>query len=264
MEKQIIIHTHNHQLSGVLHLPLCKENEKKPAIVICHGFIGSKVGQHRIFVKTARKLCAAGFVVLRFDFSGCGESTGEYREVTITQQLEETRIAIDVLISQPNVDIEKITLVGHSLGGAVAGSVATVDKRIHQLVLLSPVANPFEDILQIVGPERYEKCLVENVVNYEGFEIGKELFLSLSHIRPLENIQKFQGNVLLIHGSEDEDTPLENSYQYHSILDKRLAGKCELHIMKGTDHTYNSPLWEEELQTILMQWLARMEALPSS
>lgn len=254
MEEQIIIHTDLHRLSGVLHIPQCDKDEKKPALVICHGFIGSKVGQHRIFVKTARQLCQAGVVVLRFDFSGCGESSGEYRDVTITEQIREAGKAIDVLVQHPNVDSGKITLIGHSLGGAIAASVASSDKRIYQLILLSPVANPFDDIVQIVGQERYQKCLQESVMNFEGFEIGRDLFLSLSKVHPLETIHQFQGNVLLIHGSEDEDTPVENSYQYQSILDKRLQGQCELQIIQGADHTYNSPLWERELQEIIVGW----------
>lgn len=256
MEQQFIIHTESQQLSSVLHIPHCNENEKKPAIVICHGFISSKVGQHRLFVTLARKLCLAGYVVLRFDFSGCGESSGEHRQITITQQMEEVIKAIDLLEEHPQVDCNKITLLGHSLGGAIAASIAASDRRIHQLILLSPVAKAFDDIVKIVGLERYEKCLQEGVVNYEGFELGRDLFLSLPQLRPLAEIHKFQGNVLLIHGSKDVETPLENAYQYQAILDKRLENHCELQIIKGADHTYNSPLWESELQQTIIQWLA--------
>lgn len=44
MEQQFIIHTESQQLSSVMHIPHCNENEKKTAIVICHGFISSRVG----------------------------------------------------------------------------------------------------------------------------------------------------------------------------------------------------------------------------
>ena len=255
MEQQFIIHTDSQQLSSVLHIPHCNENEKKPAIVICHGFISSKVGQHRLFVTLARKLCLAGYVVLRFDFSGCGESSGEHRQITITQQMEEVIKAIDLLEEHPQVDCNKITLLGHSLGGAIAGSIAASDRRIHQLILLSPVAKAFDDIVKIVGLERYEKCLQEGVVNYEGFELGRELFLSLPQLRPLAEIHKFQGNVLLIHGSKDVETPLENAYQYQAILDKRLVSNCELQIIRNADHCYSSPLWEKDLIELTLHWL---------
>jgi alpha/beta superfamily hydrolase len=256
MEQQIIIHTDTQQLNSVLHMPQYNENEKKPAVIICHGFISSKVGQHRVFVKIARQLCQAGFVVLRFDFSGCGESSGEYRDVTITQQIEETKKVIDFLVEHPNVDTANITLLGHSMGGAIAASVAAIDTRIQQLILLSPVAEPLNDILGILGQERYKRCLQEGIVNYEGFEIGKDFFFSLSQVHPLVEINKFKGNVLLVHGSEDVETPLKNAYQYQAILDERLESLCNLRIIEGADHTYNSPLWERELQQIIIEWLA--------
>jgi len=133
--------------------------------------------------------------------------------------------------------------------------VAASDRRIHQLILLSPVADAYNDIVKIVGQERYQKCLQEGAINYEGFELGRGLFLSLSELRPLAEIHKFHGKVLLVHGSEDIETPLENAYQYQGILNKRLESNCELQIIEGADHTYNSPLWEKELQQKIIQWL---------
>jgi len=258
MEKQVSIHTDSQQLSGVLHIPDCNKDEKRPAIVICHGFISSKVGQHRLFVTLARNLCLAGYAVLRFDFSGCGESSGEYRDVTITQQIEETIKAIDFLEKQPEIDLTQIILIGHSLGGAIAASVAASDRRIHQLILLSPVANAYGDVVKIVGQERYQKCLQEGVVNFEGFELGIALFLSLGELRPLAEIHKFPGNVLLVHGTEDIETPLDNAYQYQSALATRTASHCRLQIIAGADHTYNSPLWEKELQQMIIEWLHQL------
>ena len=49
-------------------------------IIICHGFIGSKVGVDRLFVKAAEEFTMDGAIVLRFDFAGCGESSGNYGE----------------------------------------------------------------------------------------------------------------------------------------------------------------------------------------
>ena len=54
--------------------------KKYPFIIICHGFIGSKVGVDRLFVKAAEEFTMDGAIVLRFDFAGCGESSGNYGE----------------------------------------------------------------------------------------------------------------------------------------------------------------------------------------
>lgn len=255
MEKQITIHTDLHELSGVLHVPLCSEQERKPAVILVHGFISNKVGQHRIFVNIARQLCLAGFVVLRFDFSGCGESPGQYRDVTIIQQVEEIIRAIDVIEKHANVNVDKITLLGHSLGGAIAANVASLDQRIHQLILLSPVARPFEDIVQIVGQELYQQSLLQGVANFQGFELSKELFFSLHRVRPLDEIHTFKGDVLIIHGSGDTETIVDNAYKYQYALEKRLHGHCVVKIIKDADHGYCSPIWETKVIELMLQWL---------
>ena len=77
-ERPIVFYNKGQQLNGILHSPvacaaLC------PAVVFFHGFTGTKVEPHRIFVKTARELAAIGFYALRFDFRGSGDSEGIFR-----------------------------------------------------------------------------------------------------------------------------------------------------------------------------------------
>ena len=84
MEEQIAIIAKDQNVTRRTTFTTAKQDKQVPVVIICHGFIGSKVGQHRIFVKTARELCRAGFAVLRFDYSGCGESTGEYRDTRLS------------------------------------------------------------------------------------------------------------------------------------------------------------------------------------
>ena len=47
-------------------------------VIICHGLIGSRVGVDRLFIKTSNLLTEKGYLVIRFDYKGCGESSGEY------------------------------------------------------------------------------------------------------------------------------------------------------------------------------------------
>lgn len=255
MEKQVIIPAGDQLLNGIMHLPCCTGQKNVPVIIICHGFISSKVGQHRVFVKAARELCQAGFAVLRFDFSGCGDSTGSYKDVTLTKQIDETIKAIDFVTKQSNIDKTQIILLGHSLGGAIAAMVASIDRRINKLILLSPVANPFDDIVKIVGPDSYYRCLQDGVVNYQGFEVSREFFSSLSPINPLESIHLVTGEVLIIHGDGDIETPLENAFLYQNVFKQRLKGSCIVKVIRGADHTYSSPLYEKEAFVQILHWL---------
>ena len=62
------------QLAGSLHRP-ANVTRPVPGLIICHGFGGNSGGDgYRIL---AQSLAGAGYVVLRFDFRGCGASGGE-------------------------------------------------------------------------------------------------------------------------------------------------------------------------------------------
>jgi len=257
MEQQVIINTQENSLQGVLHLPQPSSQDKSPVIIICHGFISSKTGQHRLFVQAARELCKGGYAVLRFDFSGCGDSTGEYKNVSVLRQLEETQRVIDFVAQHPEIDGRRIILLGHSLGGAIAAATAANDNRIHKLILLSPVALPFRDIVNIVGAMLYEQCLKDGVVDYDGFQLGKQFFTSLAKLHPLKQAELFGGDVLIVHGSGDLETPLENARLYQNTFKRRGLSHCELQVVQGADHTYSSTAWKTECFAMLLKWLNR-------
>ena len=156
--QSIVIHANQLNLSGVLHLSEGADQRKVPLIVFVHGFMGNKVGEHRLFVKAARYFTDRGYAVFRFDFSGCGESDGDYADVTITKQLSEVQAVLNVVSKLPQVDPNNIILIGHSLGGAVASLTAAKDHRIRQLILSSPVGKPYEDIAEILGDQCCGNC----------------------------------------------------------------------------------------------------------
>jgi len=255
MDKMIVIPSGNNKIYGMLHLPQNFSTEKVPVIVICHGFISNKIGQHQIFVKAARNFCDNGYAVFRFDYPGCGESTGEHKNITLFNQVRETIKVLNFLTTEPLLDTDNIILLGHSFGGCVASLVAGQAKQVKSLILWSPVANPLEDIVGIVGRELWRQSLDGKSAIYQGFELGREFFLSLSQMSPLEKIKDFNGNVLIIHGSEDVDTPVINAKFYECSLEERLRGTQKINIITGADHTYSSPVWETEAIRLTANWL---------
>lgn len=260
MEKQLVIDFNEHRISGILHMPDPLLPDKYPLVIICHGFIGSKVGQHRLFVHAARELCQAGFAVLRFDYIGCGESTGEYHHTTVTQQVNETLKIIDYATTLCQIDSNRIVLLGHSLGGGVASIVAGQDKRVYKLILWSPVAVPQQDIFGILGRKLYHECLKQGIVNYRGFMLGREFLKSLAKISPVHKIKDFQGNILIIHGDQDVETPITNTQLYDLALTQRRQGRHEISVIADADHTYNLPVWERKVIDTTINWLGIEES----
>lgn len=139
MTKRIFLRNHRgERLAALLHIPRVRQ-AIPCGVVICHGFNHNK--DERLFTVLGKSLERRGFWVLRFDYSGQGESAGRFEDLSFTKYLGETRLAIDELERR---GVGKICLVGHSLGGAVAAWTTSRDKRVAALAVLAPVTRIYE------------------------------------------------------------------------------------------------------------------------
>ncbi len=77
-----------------------------------------------VFGQLARDLVAAGFIVVRYDKRGVGQSGGRAESVTIADYAEDARSVLVWLEKRKDVDKDRIGLVGHSEGAAVATLLA--------------------------------------------------------------------------------------------------------------------------------------------
>ncbi|HKT18309.1 MAG TPA: alpha/beta fold hydrolase, partial [Stellaceae bacterium] len=127
MEQAIGFSSDGFALKGVLHVPEGAARPR-PAIILCHGFGGSCRGAGH--PELAQALARAGYVVLRFDFRGCGQSEGARGSVICLEEVSDLFHAIDFLETQVEVDRDRIGVIGASLGGSVAIYAAAKDRRL--------------------------------------------------------------------------------------------------------------------------------------
>ncbi|MFD2114367.1 alpha/beta hydrolase [Paenibacillus yanchengensis] len=263
MEKSLIIRHDELQLTATLHYPKVttqEDNSKYPAIIVCHGFIGSRIGVDRLFVKAARALAATGAYVIRFDYGGCGESSGDYGALGFEEMIHQTRTVIDYMHDIENVDWDKITLLGHSLGAAVAIMTGVRDRRVNRLVLWSPVGYPFNDIVNIVGRHSYDEAVKSGQTDYMGYRLQPAFFESLMQHQPFQAAVKFTGDVLLVHGTSDEDIPVDYSFLYQKVFWSRSQGICDKQIIFQANHTYSSQAYQSEAIEYTKAWLVQLDA----
>jgi len=90
-----------------------------------------------ILGQIADALAEAGFVVVRYDKRGVGQSGGRAEAATLADYAEDVRAAVKLLSDRKDVDPKRIGVAGHSEGGAVALLAASKDKRIAAVAVLA-------------------------------------------------------------------------------------------------------------------------------
>ncbi|WP_438349239.1 alpha/beta hydrolase [Paenibacillus sp. FA6] len=265
MERHIIIRHKQEELTANIHYPSSitkkegRSTERVPLVVICHGFVGNRIGADRLFVKTARDLVEDGYMVVRFDYIGCGESTGDYGQEGLESMIDQTRTVLDYTLACADVDPTRVTLIGHSLGGAVAILTAGRDRRVKNLVLWASVGYPFNDIVKITSREVYDTAVKTGSSDYLGYELSPNFFESLAPFQPFQQASNFNGNVLVIHGTSDDSIPVDYAFLFQKIFWMRSEGRCDKEIIFQADHTFSSGSHREILLQRTKNWLNEQE-----
>ena len=129
MEERVSFVSGGLKLAGVLHIPERRDpRERRPALLVLHGFGSNKDSGGS--VATAKMFTDLGYAALRFDMPGCGESDGTRGRVICLEQVEDTKHALTFLAARPEVDPDRIGVIGQSFGAAVAVYTAGVDTRV--------------------------------------------------------------------------------------------------------------------------------------
>lgn len=120
-ESLLQIQSGPHRLAAVLHRTV----PRSPRLVVfAHGFTGHKAESGRLFVDAARALAGSGIDVLRFDFMGSGDSSGNFTAMSPLTEIADLHAVLDWARRR---SYARIGVLGLSLGGAVA--ISTVAQR---------------------------------------------------------------------------------------------------------------------------------------
>ena len=110
-----------------------------PGVLLLNAGLLHRIGPSRMYVCLARKLAAAGFPVLRLDFSGIGDSPARRDTVSLEDAaLEEVRDAMDLMARTRGT--ERFLLMGLCSGADNAFQAARVDPRVMGMVLIDGFA----------------------------------------------------------------------------------------------------------------------------
>jgi len=250
MEEQISFSSDGESVFAVLHIP---ESTPAPGLIMCHGFTGHKAEAHRLFVTAARDFADNGLAVLRFDFRGSGDSSGDFSQMTVSREIADAGAALDFLAARPEADPNRLGILGLSLGGCVAACLAGRDERAQALVLWAPAARTgriHDRLLSEFGASR--------MLDMNGWPLGRAFLDELPTIRPLEEVKSYLGPSLIVHGAADESVPVAEGSDYRVAL----GGRCQLHIVQGADHVFSSLPWQSEAISVSRDFLIEAFGAP--
>ena len=173
----------NVELAGTLTYP--KKKGKYPAVLLLTGSgpqnRDEEIFGHQPFKVLADYLTKNGIVVLRVDDRGIGQSSGNFANSTIENFSKDAISAFDYLKKQPQVDKNKVGMIGHSEGGLIAELLA--GQRLPDLSFIVLLAGPSFSIDKLMVEQLYaigkaeglseESLARAKVINERNFEIVK-------------------------------------------------------------------------------------------
>jgi len=214
--------------------------------MIAHGFYGGK--SIRKFVEIGRRFAERGIAVLRFDFSGCGDSEGDFRNMSIRQEVEDFKAAYKFLVKQPKIDKKRIGFLGYSLGALIACLFQVRNPVAKSLVLVSPALDQ-ENLMKIwLTPQKINSWKKKGYADMPKYRIGIQYLNEAKDYTPV--VSNIKIPTLILHGKKDEDVPLKFSRR----LFKVLAGEKKMAIAKEADHNFESHQALNKLINHSLRW----------
>ncbi|PQV64979.1 Lysophospholipase, alpha-beta hydrolase superfamily [Abditibacterium utsteinense] len=263
------------KLVGVYHEPAQKP---RAAIVMFHGWSGTRCGPHQMLTRAARAFCARDFAVLRFDFAGRGDSDGNCELATLATMQQDARAAFDFLRQKTPAPL---IVLGLCSGCEIVVAGVEADADVAGAILWSaPVfaAPPSQALAakkrgvnlkkyarKLLSVATYTKILrgqidtqsVSKALAGQGGSASKNLESNAPGQLPpgfrracLEKWRQFAAPRLHIYGGADPIT--EESLQFY----RETSGtEPEIALIAGANHSFYGLEWEREVFEITLEWL---------
>lgn len=206
----------------------------------------------------SRALTAKGIAVLRFDFTGLGESEGDFADTNFSSNVQDLVDASNHLAE--HYEAPKI-IIGHSLGGAAVLMAAGQISSIEAVATVGAPADPphvkhlFQSSLEEI------ESTGEAVVSLSGrpFKIKKQFIDDLEGTDLASRLKALKKPLLILHSPQDETVDISNA---EKIYINAMHPKSYISL-DGADHLLSKKEDSLYVGSMIASWAARYIDLSS-
>ncbi len=235
------------KLAARLHLP---DGPARAAALFAHCFTCSK--ESRAASQVSRALAREGIATLRFDFTGHGESEGEFSPADFSSNVDDLVAAAAYLSAEheaPSI------LIGHSLGGTAA---LMASNRIPSVEAIATIGAPFDpshvrSLLGPIEPELEAKGEARVSIAGQSFRIKASLLDDLDRADAQGALSKLDASLLVFHSPDDEVVDISDA---HRIFEAAEQPKSFV-ALEGAGHLLGRRRDARYVASLLAAWAAR-------
>lgn len=232
------------ELAGTLDRP---RKDPEAYAVLAHCFTGGR--EHPATRRIARHLAARGLGVLRFDFTGLGDSGGRFGSATFSDDVADLVRAADWLREHHRAPS---LMLGHSLGGAAVLAAASDVPEVGAVVTVAAPDDPahvthlFAGVLDQVAAEGS----AEVVLAGQRLRITRDFIDDLRERRPMRSAADLGRPLLLLHSPDDELVGIENANGIYRAARHPKSFVC----LDGADHLLTVPAHARRVAQLVAAW----------
>jgi pimeloyl-ACP methyl ester carboxylesterase len=249
-DTDVTIPTTGFNIAGTLTMPRQEGRLRHPVVVLVGGAgpvdRDETVADIPVFGQLAGALAERGFMVLRYDKRGVGQSGGRPETITLQDYADDAVAIVKWLAKRDDVDSQRIAVLGYGEGGSAALLAAGREKKIASLILVATAATTGADfvleqqrhqlaLLKIPDADRQQKIDLQQRVQtavlagqgWEGVpdDVRKQAetpwFKSLLEFDPAKAMTRVTQPILIVQGDLDTQVPPHHAEQLADLARKR-------------------------------------------
>jgi len=253
LQKVIFYNKTGEQLAGRLELPANQLPHN--FVLFAHCFTCNK---NLLAIKNISKsLTSSGFGVLRFDFTGLGESEGDFADTNFSGNVEDLIAAAEYL---GDTYKEPSLLIGHSLGGAAAIIAASEIPSIKAIATIAAPSNPVH-VKNLLRSNIEEINLKgKAVVNIGGrdFTIKKQFLEDLKTRTLAQIVKELRKPLLIMHSPQDQIVAIKNAEEIYVAAHHPKSFVS----LDGADHLLSDKKDSSYAGSVISGWAKRYLEIP--